>query len=589
MRHDLRTIFGCLTRPRRLELAMLILLMPVTALGEMLTVAAIVPFIALLSGQVTASSLGFFQPLLIRLGPADALWAAALLFGLLALVAAGLRLALFWTGRHFAFALGHEVSVEIQRRLLGQSYQYHLRRHSSAQLAALDKVELLVFDVVTQGAQGLSALLIGIFIFGLLVIIDPLSASLAILLIGGLYGMALVLIRQRLRSYAETINTAYEQRLKFVQESVGGIRDLILDQSQQAAVDRFRTVDAAFARARSMSAFFGAAPRFLIEAVGMIAIALFAIVISERAGGLALALPFLAALALGALRLLPLMSQLYGAWAGLAAAQPILADVAALLRLPIYDVSSTAAPVEFHRSIELDSVTFAYADRAHRAIEKIDLTISKGSRVAITGRTGSGKSTLADLLMGLIEPASGRILVDGVELSTELLPGWRQLIAHVPQEVFLADDSIAANIALSFHGGETNPERIRCAAESAQLHHFIESLPDGYDTRIGERGVRLSGGQRQRLALARAIYKQAPLLILDEATSALDSKTEAAVLSSLDELQAEGCTIIIIAHRMTTVQRCDRVFLLDEGQLTQEGSFAELSGRLVRLQDQGEL
>ncbi len=184
-------------------------------------------------------------------------------------------------------------------------------------------------------------------------------------------------------------------------------------------------------------------------------------------------------------------------------------------------------PLDFHEEIEFDGVSFSYPDRRHRAVQDINLAIPKGARIAISGRTGAGKSTLADLLMGLIEPTEGDILIDGERLSPEQLPAWRRSIAHVPQDIFLADDSIAANIALSFHGGLVDPARIHDAAIRAQLHDFIEGLPNGYETRVGERGVRLSGGQRQRLALARALYKQASVLVLDEPTSALDEPTEA--------------------------------------------------------------
>jgi ATP-binding cassette, subfamily B, bacterial PglK len=580
VRTDARTIFSCLSPARRRELGTLTLLIPATALAETLTVAAIVPFIALLSGQPAGQPIsafleffgGFGRPLLV----------AALLFALVVTLTAALRLAVSWISRHFAFEVGHEVSVEIQRRLLGQPYAYHLQRHSSEYLAALDKVDLLVFDLVIQGVQAISAVLIGAFILALLVAIDPFATVIAAVVIGGLYAAALAATRSRLQHHGTTINAAYEQRARFVQESVGGIRDLILDHSQEAALSRFRTIDAALARARTRTAFIAAAPRFLIEAAGLILIACLAIAIAGRSGGIAIALPYLGALAIGALRLLPLMGQLYGAWAGLAVVKPALADLAVLLRLVPLDAAELSEPVVFRRSIDLAAVSFNYPDRVHHAIEDIALTIPKGARVAITGRTGSGKSTLADLLMGLIAPTKGRISIDGTELSQDRLRGWRQSIAHVPQEIFLADDSIAANIALSFHGGEADLDRVAAAAKRAQLHDFIGTLAHGYDTHIGERGVRLSGGQRQRLALARALYKQAPVLVLDEPTSALDDQTERAIIATMDDLQSAGTTIIIVGHRLSTMAQCDPILVLEEGRLARSGSYAELFGELKR-------
>ena len=589
LRTDLQAIFACLSPARRRELGILTLLMPATALAEALTVATIVPFITLLSGQTVKRPLDAILEFLAGSGIHNPLLAASLLFAASVSLTAALRLVLTWISRHFAFAFGHEVSVEIQRRLLGQPYTYHLNRHSSEHLATIDKVDLLVFDVVIQGVQALSAVLIGIFILALLITIDPFNATLAFVLIGGFYAVALAVTRKRLWRHGAVVNAGYEQRAKLLQESIAGIRDLILNHSQGAALDRFRTIDAAFAHARARTAFVAAAPRILIEAAGLIIIAMLAILIAGRSGDFATALPFLCALALGALRLLPLAGQLYGAWASLTVAAPILNDVSALLSLDLGDEPEMPQPVAFQRSIEFDAVCFTYVGRRQRAIEGMTMAIPKGARVAVTGKTGSGKSTLADLLMGLIQPTEGRILIDGVPLSPDRLPGWRQLIAHVPQQIFLADESIAANIALSFHGGMENPSLIEAAADRAQLREFIESLPDGYRSSIGERGVRLSGGQRQRLALARALYKSAPILILDEPTSALDDETEAAVIDVLNGLQSDGTTIIVIAHRLSTVARCDPIFVLGDGKLIRSGSYSSLFGELKSLERQGEL
>ena len=574
----LRTIYACLSQARRSELGLLLLLMPATAVAEALTVASIVPFIAVLTAQPLAPAMRAVVEPVLATGIGSPLLTIATLFTIIVLMTAVLRLALSWVSRHFAFAFGHEIAVEILRRLLGQPYSYHLQRHSSEHLAVLDKVDLLVFDLVIQGVQAVSAVLIGGFVLALLMAIDPLNTTVAILLLAGLYAIALTVTRARLAGHGAVINAAYARRAKFVQESSGAIRDLILDHSQEAALDRFRPMDAQFAKARARTAFLSAAPRYLIEAAGLMIIALLAIIVAGRSGGLTAALPFLAALALGALRLLPLLSQLYSAWAGLAVAGPILSDVTDLLRLPLDDSSRPSSPIQFKHEIDLRDVSFNYPDHAQRAIEGITLTIPKGARVAITGPTGSGKSTLANLLMGLIEPDEGHVAVDGMSLDRERLSAWRRAIAHVPQEIFLADDSIAANISLSFHGSEVDTTRLRAAAQTAQLLGFIDRLPEGYGTRIGERGVRLSGGQRQRLALARALYKDAHLLVLDEPTSALDAGTEQAVIDALDKLQASGTTIVIITHRLSTMARCDPVFVLENGRLSQSGSYAEIYG-----------
>jgi ABC-type multidrug transport system fused ATPase/permease subunit len=580
---DVGILYRLISLARRRQLFLVALLMPLTAVAEMAMVAAIVPFLALLSGRGAApNSLPLLSDLLDqleRLTPTNPLLAAAALFALAALAAAAMRLALSWMSQQFAFGFGHELSVEIHRRLLHQPYLFHLQHHSSELLSALDKVDFIIFNLVLQIFQAVSAALISIFVIAVLVRLDPLSAALAAVLIGGLYSLTLLATRRRLKGHANLISSAYEQRLKSVQESLGGIRDLILDRSQAMQVEHFRNIDERFMRARAETAFLVASPRFIVEALGLILIALLAVTIAGRPGGFIAALPILGALALGAQRLLPLASQLYIGWANLAVSRPIIAEMARLASLPVSDDGDMqVAPLPFTNAIQLEGVSFHYSDRIRPAVHEVSLAIPCGSRVAIIGKTGSGKSTLADLLMGLIEPSEGRISIDDVMLSGEQLNRWRRSIAHVPQAIFLADATIADNIALGVPGTEPNMERVRQAAEIAQLADFIDTLGDGYDTEVGERGVRLSGGQRQRLGLARAIYKNAPVLLLDEATSALDDATEAALLDALDELGAEGRTVIIIAHRRSTIDGCDLVLRLDQGRLVESGSYDQLFG-----------
>jgi len=387
--------------------------------------------------------------------------------------------------------------------------------------------------------------------------------------------------RRRLERNSQILAESYDRRIQIVQESLGGIRDIIIDGSQPLYLDMFKRVDLQMATARANTAFIGAAPRYVIEALGITVIAGLAVLLSSRTSGFAGALPILGALALGAQRLLPLLQQIYFGWSTAQGNQAVVDQVLDLFRLPLprQRADAIARPrLPFERSIEFDRVSFRYEARREAALEDISFTIPNGSRLALVGKTGSGKSTLADLLMGLLVPTSGRILIDGVELGDEAREAWRRSIAHVPQSIFLADTTIARNIAVSVDDDALDMGRVEEAAAKAQLHDFIGSLPDGYRTLVGERGVRLSGGQRQRLGIARAIYRKAPVLVLDEATSALDDETEAAVMRALDTLEAEGRTVIMIAHRLSTLAGCDIAARLERGRLVQFGSYAELIG-----------
>ncbi len=572
------TLYSAMSPQRRRQLTWLVAFTPLAALTEMLTIGAVVPLLAFLGDPSGLNDAGGMRRL-VEIGRAaglderrDMAVAAAMLFASAAVVAAALRLLLMWSSQRFSFGLGHELAVEIQRRVLAQPYSYHVSQNSSAIISSLEKVEALVFGVILPLVQAVTAAIISLFIVVALLRIDAPSAAVAAGLVLALYGAAMLVIRPRLTRNSAVVGTAYAQRVQAVQEGLGGIRDIIIDHKQAMFVDLFRTIDERLTRARTNTAILAAAPRFVIEALGLVAITALALVIANREGGLAGSLPVLGALALGAQRLLPLTQMLYQGWSRVAGSRSLVEQIAELLRLPIapHDAESLGEPVmELTDAIRFEAVSFRYAARLEPALADIDLFIPRGARVALVGRTGSGKSTLADLLMGLLQPDTGRITVDDVALTDATARSWRRSIAHVPQTIFLADTTIARNI--SFGEATGDRERVIRAARLAQLDHFIDSLPDGYATAVGERGVRLSGGQRQRLGLARAIYKSAPVLVLDEATSALDDTTETAVMAAIEELAAEGRTIVIIAHRQSTIARCDLVIRLEEGRIVERG------------------
>jgi ABC-type bacteriocin/lantibiotic exporter with double-glycine peptidase domain len=241
-------------------------------------------------------------------------------------------------------------------------------------------------------------------------------------------------------------------------------------------------------------------------------------------------------------------------------------DVLEILDLTIETNFPSKVPVSFQREIALDRVSFRYLGDRPMVLHEVTLTIQKGARVGFVGKTGSGKSTIVDLVMGLLKPTAGKIKIDGMELNPQNVRGWQSQIAHVPQAIYLADTSIAENIAFGMPETKIDLVRVRDAARRAELAEFIESLPDAYQTMVGERGIRLSGGQRQRIGIARALYKRASVLLFDEATSALDNETEAAVMRSIESL-GRDLTMIIIAHRLSTVEICDRIFRLEDGRL----------------------
>lgn len=569
----LRQIYGFMSPARRRHLFWVLALMLLGAFAELAAVASVMPFLALLSGSDRTYELGLFREIVAGLGFQSSnarVVASATLFMTVVLLAAGVRLMLTWTTQRFAVRLGHEIAVEIQRRILHQPYDFHTRHNSSEVLALLEKVQILVFGVLLQLMYAVTAVVIIVVIVAALIRIDPFTASIATLAFSALYLLISSFAARQLMRNSTISGKAYSERLKLLQESLGGIRDVIVDHSQAAYVEAFRLVDRRFAEANASSSFIGVAPRFAVEAAGMVVIAALALILSDREGGLIGAFPILGAMALGALRLLPFLQQFYFGWTSLAGNRLVTTQVLDLLRLPLADAQTGSAPyasaLGWQTRLRCDQVSFTYVAARRPALRDVSISIPRGARVALVGKSGSGKSTLADLLMGLLQPSEGSIMIDDVVLTPETRRAWQRGIAHVSQSIFLADTNIARNIAFGVPGQPTDAVRLAEAIRIAQLDEVIATLPQGIETVIGEGGVRLSGGQRQRIGIARAVYKDAALLVLDEATNALDEATEAAVMGALDQYAANR-TLIIITHRPARVASCDLVIRLDGGRV----------------------
>ncbi len=564
--HLLRRLFRVLPARRRGQLLATLALMLVGAIAEIVTIGAALPFLALVADPAHPSIPAQVRSLLAAIAGSPVAAAAALLIGA-ALAAAAIRLLLVWLSQSFVMALGHDLATAIFARTLRTPYADHVRRNSSEVMAAMEKVRTVVSGLLQPVMQGLIATVIALCIMALLVALNPFAAAAAAVSVSAVYLVVSLLTRKRLDRNSRMASQAITERARILQEGMGAIRDIILDHSQPLFEEKFRRIDDRFRQAQAANTFMAAAPRFIVEAAGIVAIALIALAMSLRPGGIVAAIPVLGALALGAQRLLPLLQQTYMGWSNAIGNRRALIDLLRLIEAPIADTLQAAPAREpFSDSIVFDRVSFRYGGEGF-ALRDVNLAIPRGARIGIAGTTGSGKSTLLDLLMGLLDPTEGEIRIDGRALGPATRAGWQTQIAHVPQFIYLTDDTIAANIAFAVPEQQVDHERIAQVARAAALDPFIETLPDGLATRVGERGIRLSGGQRQRIGIARALYKGAPVLILDEATSALDDATEAAVMRSIMALH-EDVTLIMIAHRRSTLQGCDRILQVEQGRVS---------------------
>lgn len=580
-----RTIFrefaGHLSARRRKQLGLLLLLMLAGSIAEILTIGAVVPFITLIARPEEATQYAILQEIFSIVGwknPNAIVLPMAITFVSVVVTATLIRLLLVYATNALAFAIGHDIGVKLYTVMLHQPYSYHITNNTSEIIANVNRVQLLVSAFLRPALDGLTAIILIVAILFALLLVDAVTALTAGLLFTLIYFAIIRLFRARLRTNSKIISDAQGRRIKCVQEGLGGIRDVLLNANQSHYIGEFSRIDKRFRTAQANNAFLGQAPRYLIEAIGITLIVALAYALSLQAGGLAAALPTLAALALGAQRILPLSQKVFQAWAQFSGNFQVFTDVLAALRLPLeLETSKSRSNLRFEDSIKFNNVRFKYSSDTPNVLSDINLKIDKGTKVGIIGETGSGKSTLMDLLMGLLEPTSGEIQVDGITINRSNQHQWQRIIAHVPQHIYLADASIAENIALGTAAGEIDLTRVHRAAEQSQAREFIDNLANGYDTRVGERGVQLSGGQRQRIGIARALYKEADVLLLDEASSALDTRTEAAVMDAVSQLDSR-LTVFIIAHRVQTLRECDLIIRLEEGRVVSANSYDEILG-----------
>ncbi len=577
----LRTLFGHFSRRRQLQAWAVLGLMFIGAFAELATLGAVLPFLALVADP---DALARYPRLLLvlRLIGARSRWDAVLaltaLFVVIAILSAAIRILLAWASQKFVFRLGYDLGVAVYQRILYQPYGYHVARNTSETIAGIGKVQQVVTGMMMPVMFGLTSLIIALFIFGGLMLVDA-SVALAS---GAGFSIVYLLVsfstRARLRRNSYVISRTQTQLIQTVQEGLGGIRDVLIDHAQPIYLDKFARMDTRLRDAQATNALIAAAPRFVIEGAGMVMIAVLALVLSGKPGGLVASLPVLGALALGAQRLLPLLQIIYNGWTQIMGNRANFLQILDVLEEPMPAhllAVRKVAPLPFQRDVAFDNVSFGYGKGATWVLRDINIHIPKGARVGFVGRTGSGKSTAMDLVMGLLMPSQGAIRIDGQPLDPVSAAAWQSRIAHVPQHIYLSDATIIENIAFGVPRQDIDEARARDAAAKADIIGFIDEQADGFDAFVGERGVRLSGGQRQRIGIARALYKHATLLVLDEATSALDDATEASVMQAIGRLGRE-LTVLIIAHRVTTLRGCDVIYRLERGAVIEQGSYEDV-------------
>lgn len=568
----LRRLWAHLEPHRRAYCVPLLLLTVVTAFSEVFSIAAAMLLLAALSSpeQLLAHpAIGAWLHRLDIANASDVRLAASATFAAAALTSGLLRIALSRCATAWSFAVGADLDAAIFRRTLHQPYAVHIARHSSEVIAgATRQSDSLTFQTLGPCLSLVNTSLMMGMVLTALVAWRPAAALGAFVGFLAIYGVVAFFSRRLLVANGEAVTVASARVVRLLQEGLGGIREVLIDGTQAHYARRFAEASRRMRTAQGSIQFLVVCPRFGVEALGMALIAGGAWLSSRQGGGFEGALTTIGALAFSAQRLLPMLQEAYFSYTHLIGAREMLLDVLRLLDQPEPD-ASRSGPVEalpFRDTLRLEGVGFRYGPGSPWVLRDLTMAVARGERIGIVGRSGDGKSTLLDLVVGLLDPGEGRITVDGVPLTDANRSRWRARIAQVPQSIHLSDSSIEENIAVGVPVELIDPERVRYAARKARIDGAIDALPQGYRSFIGENGTRLSGGQRQRIGIARALYKNADVLILDEATSALDTATEREVIDTIEALGRE-VTVIMVAHRLSTLDRCDRILRIEGGRL----------------------
>lgn len=567
---------------RKLQFKLLLLLSFFTTLIEMLSIGLAIPFISVLIEPEKIYNHKLFHDIFQDIGfviASQIILPVTIFFGVTIILSMLMRVILLWSNSKLAFSTGIDVSIELYNKILHQSYLFHTKKNSSEIINIVNiKVSEVIFYIIMPSLTLITSGIMALFMALLLIYFLPFTVIWVILVFVIMYVFAIKILKNKLKNNSEIISYESTQIIKTLQEGLGGIRDIIIDKTHKQFSKDYEKSVRNLRNIQAENQIFGGVPKFILEGVGMLFVAFFAYTMSSETNDSQIVIPMLVGIVLTIQRLLPLMQQMFYAWSQIQSAQASLKDVVEYLNLKIpenLNEENNKSAIRFNKAIKLHNINFQYSSSTPAVLKSIDLDISKGSRIGFIGSTGSGKSTLLDIMMGLLEPSSGSISIDGTILSKENMHLWQKLIAHVPQSIYLIDSTIEQNIAFGIEEDKIDQELVRSSAQKAQIADVIETMPKGYKTIIGERGVQLSGGQRQRLGIARALYKEAQVIILDEATSALDNETEKAVIESFEAI-GDDVTLLMIAHRITTLKNCTNIVEIKEGNIHRIVKYEEL-------------
>ena len=581
----IKQLFSLLTEKQLKQFYILQVLVIIMAFTELLGIASIAPFMALV-GDISVLETNSVFAQLYQLSslnnPIDFLFYAGVIVLIMLTFSTIVSMFTVWKLSIFGARIGTEIADRLYTYYMRQSWQFHASG-SSAQLTKQVSTEAARISVgIVQPLMQMNAkVVLALFISISIVIYDPIVAILGLSIFSLAYFILYRLVRKKLVSNGQKLSQVATDRFRLMNEGFGGIKDVLLLNRSHDFIERFQDSGKVYARAQGTNIAISQVPRYFIELIAFGAmISLVLVLIKLHSGNLGEVLPILAVYALAAFKLLPALQQIYSSISqikgNVAAFDAVKDDLEQSFESQkVVSYSSKSTPIYIKKAITLNNIEFSYPGKDRPAVNGVNMAIPVNSVVGLVGSSGSGKSTLIDLLLGLLTPQQGSLYVDDVPVTPENKRLWQDLLGFVPQSIFLSEGSIAENIAFGLPINDIDMSQVMNAVALAHLTELVEDLPNGVNTKVGERGVQLSGGQRQRIGIARALYHRAEVLVFDEATSALDGITEKIVMDAIHEFSGKK-TIIMIAHRLKTVEKCDIIYLMKQGNIVDSGTYKEL-------------
>lgn len=563
---SIKQLWRILTPLDKRKLLLVLGLAMIMALIEAAGVMSIMPFLAVLSNPKIVESSAILTRLYALFSsnsPEQFIMHLGILSLIIVVVSTCVKILTQYALNRFSSLQRHYFSTRLLKIYLQQPYEFFIQRNSSILIKnILSEVDQLIWTMIIPALNLMSY---GVVLLAMIVILlayDPIMALSTASVLSSFYVTIFWLARKKLNQIGKSFTDANSERYQSCQEALGGIKDVIINDARQGYIESFEKSSRIFARHIATRDTLGQIPLYIIETVGYGCLITLAIILVMSGKDVSHILPILGLYGFAAYRMLPAAQNIYRAITQIKFSQQVLAVLQPEFSLDHREEVSPQllSAIQFQSVIQIEDLSFAYPNRLKQPVlQNFNLTISKNSSIGIVGKSGSGKSTLMDIMLGLLQPQSGKILVDGVELIPDQWSSWRSIIGYVPQHIYLADKTVAENIAFGVARDNIDMQAIKLAAQQAQIDYFItQQLSHGYNTVVGERGVMLSGGQRQRIGIARALYKNPQILFMDEATSALDIETEAAVNEAIQNLNGQK-TMVIIAHRESAVAQCDHI------------------------------